>query len=58
LAAPVLIHPKLLDLDHTCPTVTGDGTYLDTKFIHRHERQPFAVILTRRTSVVLVKTIL
>jgi hypothetical protein len=58
VAAVALIDPELLDLGHTRPTVTSNGTYLDTVFIHHHERQPFAVISTRCTAVVLVKSIL
>jgi hypothetical protein len=38
--------------------VTGNGTYLDIVFIHRHERQSCAIVPTRRAAVVGVKSIL
>jgi hypothetical protein len=58
LAAMIFIHPELLDLGHTCPTVADDRTYLNTVFIDGNERQPFAVIPTGRTSVMTIKSIL
>src|ERR1700712_92915 len=42
------IHPELLDLGHTSPTVTGDRTYLDTLFVKSYECQSFAVARSRR----------
>ncbi len=52
------VYPKLFNLGHTSPTVTGNRTYLVALGVRSHEPQPFAIIPARCTAVMSVKSIL
>src|SRR6202035_133699 len=53
-----LIDPELFDLGRTRPTVAADRAYLCALRIERHECQPFTVIRSSCTAIVVIEPIL
>lgn len=52
------VHPKLLDLRHSSPGVTGNGSNLIAACVLRHEGQPLPIIAASRAAIMIVQPIL